>query len=141
MNDKVFLDTNILVYAHTDINEPKQSAAQALIRDNVSFISTQVLQELAQTLSRKFAHSWPDIQSVLTESAKNSSLITNNEETILTACSLAGRYKYSFYDSLIISAALQCDCTVLYSEDLHSGQLIEKRLRIINPFESLSKVP
>jgi len=49
MSDKVFLDTNILVYAHTDVDIVKQSVAQKLIADSDSYISTQVLQELANT--------------------------------------------------------------------------------------------
>jgi predicted nucleic acid-binding protein len=44
------------------------------------------------------------------------------------------KYQYSFYDSLIISAALSCNCEMLFSEDLQHGQIIEERLKIINPF-------
>ena len=54
--------------------------------------------------------------------------------TVKEACKNAQKYKFSFYDSLIISAALECDCNILYSEDLHNGQLIENRLKITNPF-------
>ncbi|MCD4695048.1 MAG: hypothetical protein K8S16_02310 [Bacteroidales bacterium] len=56
-------------------------------------------------------------------------------ETIRSACKIANKYQYSFYDSLIISAVLEADCTILYSEDLHHNQLIEKKFRIINPFK------
>lgn len=50
MSDRIFLDTNILVYAHTDINSTKQSICQGLARNVLSFISTQVAQELAIAL-------------------------------------------------------------------------------------------
>lgn len=134
MSDRVFLDTNILVYAHTDVYIAKQSVAQQLTIDNQSFISTQVLQELSNTLNRKFKHTWTDVEKVLTNASSNNNLYTNTEATIKNACQLAQRYRFSFYDSLIIAAALACDCKLLYSEDLNNGQLIERKLRIVNPF-------
>ncbi len=45
------------------------------------------------------------------------------------------KYRYSYYDSLVISAALYANCTVLYSEDMQHGQIIENKLKIVNPFE------
>ena len=70
MSDRIFLDTNVLVYAHTDINSTKQSICQGLARNPLSFISTQVTQELANTLSRKFRHPWKDIERVLADCIK-----------------------------------------------------------------------
>jgi hypothetical protein len=52
----------------------------------------------------------------------------------MTACQIAEKYQFSFYDSLIIASALKCDCYTLYSEDLQHGQIIEDKLKIINPF-------
>lgn len=132
MSDRVFFDSNILVYAHTDINDSKQSTAQQLITQHLSYISSQVIQELANTLNRKFKHPWKDVERVLANSIKNNNLFINNEKTILEACGLADRYKFSFYDSLILSAALECE--LLFSEDLNNGQLIENKLKIVNPF-------
>jgi predicted nucleic acid-binding protein len=51
----------------------------------------------------------------------------------IRAVEVRTRYRYSFYDSLIIAAALEAGCTRLYSEDLQHGQRIE-RLTIVNPF-------
>jgi len=59
----------------------------------------------------------------------------NKPATVEQACRIADNYKFSFYDSLIVSAALACNCAILYSEDMHHGQLIEDRLKIINPFK------
>ena len=75
MSVDVFFDTNILVYAHTDVDIVKQSVAQNLIRESGSFISTQVLQELANTLFRKFHQPWNDIEAVLTNAVDNNALI------------------------------------------------------------------
>ena len=134
MNDNVFIDTNILVYAYS-VTEPfKQSTASKLLSTGSVFISTQVLQELANTLNRKFKVDWNQINEVLLECSKNFSIHTNTEYTIAKACLFAKTYNYSFYDSLIISAALQTSSNILYSEDMHNGHLIEGKLKICNPF-------
>lgn len=134
MNDKVFLDTNILVYAYSNTEQDKQTIARKLIGEFNTFISTQVLQELINTLTKKFHNSWLEVQNAVSESCKNNFLHINEKETIINACHIAEKYKFSFYDSLIISAALECNCNILYSEDLHDGQLIETKLKIVNPF-------
>ena len=134
MNDKVFLDTNILVYSYSGSEVEKQGISRKLITESVSYISTQVLQELTSTLVKKFGKSWKEAQNAVDESSKNNLLHINNQDTIVSACDIADKYKYSFYDSLIIAAALQCGCKTLYSEDMHDGQVIENTLTIVNPF-------
>jgi predicted nucleic acid-binding protein len=134
-NDKAFLDTNIIVYAHSDIEPDKQRTAQTIIAKMLTVISTQVLQETSNTLVKKFKQSWPDVLKVVTEAASNNLVHTNTSNTVFYACDMADKYHFSFYDSLIIAAALECDCNILYSEDLHDGQVIETRLRIVNPFK------
>ena len=134
MNDSVFFDTNILVYAYSSTELHKQAIARNLINESESFISTQVLQELTNTITRKFKFSYEDATNAVEECCKNSSLSINTKETILLAHGIASRHNFSFYDSMIISAALECNCSILYSEDMRDGQVIEKRLTIINPF-------
>ncbi|NBC83069.1 MAG: PIN domain-containing protein [Bacteroidetes bacterium] len=131
---KHFLDTNIIIYAHSDVEPKKQKIAQRIISENETTISTQVLQEAANTLTRKFKHTWKEISKVLEEAATNNVLHTNKNDTILAACNIADRYGFSFYDSLIIAAALECGCSTLYSEDMQDEQVIENSLIIVNPF-------
>jgi predicted nucleic acid-binding protein len=57
-------------------------------------------------------------------------------ETHDRALDLVRRYGYSIYDSLLVASALIAGCTRLYSEDFQHGQLIERRLRIVDPFSS-----
>ena len=64
MSDKRFLDTNVLIYAHTDLDLPKQKAAQQVIAFEDTCLSTQVLQGFANILFKKFQFAWPDIQTV-----------------------------------------------------------------------------
>lgn len=134
MKDKIFLDSNIIIYAHTDLEPDKQIIAQKILSEKTTVVSTQVLQEVANTLTRKFKHSWKDTSRVLDETATNNILYTNTIETIMLACSIAEKYSFSFYDSLIIAAALDFGCETLYSEDLSDGQKIENKLIVLNPF-------
>jgi len=136
MNDKttVFLDTNLLIYAHTTVEILKQQQVQQIIIDENTVISTQVFKEVANVLYKKFGFSWEDVQKVLENMEQNNEVHSNTFNTVQTACKIAQRYDFSFYDSLIVAAALESSCSILYSEDLHHQQVIEKTLTVINPF-------
>ncbi len=134
MNVKYFLDSNVLIYAHTNADLAKQAVAQQLITTLDTCISTQVLQESANTFRRKLNHDWAGILKVLREFEQNNQLHINTTSTIQSACQLAERYGFSFYDSLILAAALESGCTFVYSEDMQHGQRIENQLTILNPF-------
>ncbi len=134
MSDSVFLDSNVLVYAYS-YNEPaKQLTARQIIQHQTTLISTQVLQELVNIVTKKYKYSYTDAQQVVAENLQNNQLHTNTATTILSACEVAQQYKFSFYDSLIIAAALESNCSILYSEDLHNGLVVKDKLTIINPF-------
>src|SRR3546814_13759222 len=86
-----------------------------LFRSKESYISTQVLTELSNTLTRKFKLSFESTLKAIDECCANSQVFINNSETIRGAIKIADRYRFSFYDSLIISAALESGCKILYS--------------------------
>jgi len=134
MNANVFLDTNILVYSYSVNELEKRTIARNLILNNFSFISTQVLQELSNTITRKLGFSFDDAIKVVEEMSKNNNLHTNTKITILNACEIAARYQLSFYDSMIVAAALESNCEILYTEDMQHNQIINNTLTIINPF-------
>lgn len=135
MNDNCFIDTNILVYCYTDDEPIKQQKALDIANGFDTFISTQVLTELSNTLKRKFTLDWPSVEKVICEVSSDFNVFVNKPDTIERACQIADKYQYYFYDSLIISAALSCNCKTLYSEDMQDGQVIENSLTIINPFK------
>ena len=135
MKDNIFIDTNVLVYTYSISELSKQTIARKLIEQNISFISTQVLQELVNTITRKFKYSFTDAVLAVNECKINNKVHVNSISTILSACDIAREYKFSFYDSLIIAAALESGCTQLYSEDMHNGLVIKNTLTIINPFK------
>lgn len=135
MSDRIFLDSNILVYAYSDSEPEKRIIARKLVSENQTFISTQVLQELVNVLTKKFKISYAVAITAVQEYSKNSNLYINTETTIIKACTIASRYGFSFYDSLIIASAIESNCSILYSEDLQDGQMIEGKVTIINPFK------
>ena len=135
MSDNVFLDSNILVYSYSNSEIQKQGIARRLIADSNSFISTQVLQELCNIVTRKFKFTYEQAATAIKESCQNNSLHINTEDTLLQACQIASKYQFSLYDSLIVAAALESNCSILYSEDLQDGQLIEGKITVTNPFK------
>jgi predicted nucleic acid-binding protein len=134
MSDNVFLDSNILVYSYSNSEIQKQEIARQLVAESNSLISTQVLQELCNIVTRKFKFNYEQAATAIKESCQNNSLHINTEDTVLQACQIAGRYGFSFFDSLIVAAALESGCAVLYSEDMQDGQIIEGKLTVKNPF-------
>lgn len=128
------MDTNIVIYAHTDLDVRKQRIAQDIVASENTVLSTQVLQEMAHILFKKFQFAWPDIQTVLKETKSYNDIHMNSALTISEACRIAERYRFSFYDSFIIAAALENDCSILFSEDMQHGMAIDEKLTIKNPF-------
>ncbi len=134
MSAEPFVDTNIWVYAHTaeqeDIRGP---VARALVDDGRRFvISTQVLSEYYSAMLKNRA-SDALIQDNIESMILRCEVLLIDTATIRTAHKLKLRYRFSYWDSLVIATALQGDCGILYSEDLQDGQLIEERLRVVNP--------
>lgn len=128
-----FIDTNIVVYSLSK-DEHKQHKALALLA-NKPVMSVQVLSETANVMRRKLGFDITAIRAVINRINQECSLLQPITVTTLNvALDIAERYSFSHYDSLIIAAALQASCTTLYSEDMQHGQIIEERIRIINPF-------
>jgi len=130
--EKIFLDSNVMIYAYFKQDEKKQRVSKLLIAQN-AVISTQVLQELTNTLHRKMRVDYSIVRPILQECIDNCELKTNTSDTVFLALDIAERYGFSFYDSLIVAAALESKCTTLYSEDMHHNQHIGN-LTIQNPF-------
>jgi len=135
MSGSFFVDTNILIYSYTTSDSSKQSKAREIISQESAWISTQVIQEFINILRKKFSLDWLKIESGLKEVFENFLIHINSPQTIQKACTLAHKYGYSFYDSVIISAAIERECKILYSEDMQHGQVLEEKLMIINPFK------
>lgn len=136
MNDKAFLDTNIIIYSYSQDEPEKRNCARACSQAYESWISTQVLNETVNTLKRKFSLDYHQIRAVVDELSQQTKLIVVSLDTIRKALGIAERYQYSYFDSLIIASALEAGCNRLYSEDMQDGQRIDNTLALINPFSN-----
>ena len=127
-----FIDTNVLVYLISS------DQSKAKITDNIveqgGIISVQVLNELSNIAHRKMKCSWDEVNEILSVIRCFLEVRPVTIETHEQGITIAKKYGFSLYDSMVVSAALLADCTALYSEDMQDRQLIDKRLRIHNPF-------
>lgn len=129
------IDSNVWLYAFIDQNEPlKQVAARQLIRQTAPIVSTQILNEVCYNLLRKAKFSEQQINRVIRSFYARSVVVAVDRTIMIDAADLRSRYSFSFWDGLIVAAALGANCSVLYSEDMQDGLLVEARLRITNPF-------
>jgi len=136
MPDSLFIDTNILVYALLEHEQARHDQAVALLTAMIGqevFVSTQVLSEVYVALAKNgIEHD--AIAQYLNELEERCNLATIDFQTITRGLALKKRYDFSYWDSLILAAALECGCATLYSEDMQHGQVIERTLTIRNPF-------
>ena len=136
MRDKVFIDTNVLVYMQPGIDEAKMVTSQQLfetaLAENLIVLSTQILQELFVAMTRKLGHDPVTIKKLL-GLFTDFEIITINPTIIFEAIDTSVLNQISFWDSLVICAASAGNCKILYTEDLNHGQTINGVL-IVNPF-------
>jgi len=139
MKDKYFLDTNIFIYSFDRSNIEKSLKAQSIISQCIDtgngFISTQVIQEFVNVATKKFSTPMKakDLKMYMNEVLFPLCSIFPTFDLLNKSLEIHDRFKFSYYDSMIIAAAIQSDANVLLSEDLKSSQKIE-RVTILNPF-------
>jgi predicted nucleic acid-binding protein len=134
---RFFLDTNVIAYAD-DLDSPgKQATAMELLSraygESAGVISLQVLQEYYVTATRKLGVASIDARRKV-ELLSRLETVRLDAPDLLAAMDLQGHHGFSFWDALIIQAALLAQCTVIYSEDLQSGFRLGP-LQIVNPFQ------
>jgi predicted nucleic acid-binding protein len=133
MSDRLFFDTNVLVYAVASDADRTPSALSWLSKGGS--ISVQVLNEFANIARRKLNRPWDEVVAALaTLRTLCTECLALTERTHHNAVELARRHRFPLYDALIVASALEGNCTILVTEDMQDGQLIEGRLTIRNPF-------
>lgn len=130
--DRLFFDTNIPLYLLSEDKLKADRAEEILGWGGV--ISVQVLNEFASVAKRKLKMSYPEIREILSVIRAVCEIKPLTIEIHEQGLTIAEQFGFSLYDSLIISAALQADCTIVYSEDMQHGQNINGQLLILNPF-------
>lgn len=133
---KAFFDTNILLYLFSTDSQ-KADRAEAMVHKG-GLISVQVLNEMANVALRKMALSWQEIDEALGLIRALCPVVPLTVDTHDMGRRIAERYRLGIYDAMIVAAALLSGCRVLYSEDMHAGLLVDRRLRIVNPFRNQS---
>jgi predicted nucleic acid-binding protein len=139
MNVKSFLDTNIIVYAFDQSSPKKAKIAQRLVADGAAdkqaIISYQVVQEFINVALRGFrlVIVKSDLESFVLTALFPMMAISSSPSLMIEALRLHGQHQLAWYDALIVAAALQGGCKVLYSEDMQHGQRFGG-LVVQNPF-------
>ena len=139
MKDKFFIDTNIFVYSFDSTAPRKQEISKNIIQEafrlRKGIISFQVVQEFLNVASRKFEKvlSQLDCRKYLDRFLEPLCEVYSSAELYRLALDISGETNFSFYDSLILSAAIEGNCKSVITEDLGSEQVV-RGVRIINPY-------
>ena len=132
----VFVDSNVIVYAHDRKDPAKRERAQSLLEkhalDGSLTLSTQVLQESYNVLVRRSLME-PSRALFAVEKLAASRVVGSNAAFVLDAVRLSQRFELSAWDALIVQAALAAGCVTLFTEDLQAGQRFGD-LEVVNPF-------
>ncbi|MGD0735389.1 MAG: PIN domain-containing protein [Terracidiphilus sp.] len=139
MSDRFFLDTNIFVYSFDHSAPVKAGKAAQLIRTALTtqkgFISYQVIQEFFNVALKRFSQPMKlaDAEQYLGTVFSPLLGVHSSHSLFREALQLQARSGFSWYDSFIVSAAIQARCDILFTEDLQHGQRFG-HLRVVNPF-------
>ncbi len=136
MPDNVFVDSNIFIYAKVKSQDPtKHLCAKNFLRtlDEQVFISVQVLNEFYNTLVRLGIDDHT-IQNSLKDIMQSTQTQSISKSTVQRCWKLRIKNKYSYYDCLILASAIESECKTLYTEDMQHEQVIDGKLKILNPF-------
>ncbi len=131
----------MFIYAFIEGDSPEKSTRAKLLIESSSdiIVSTQIINETCVNLIKKAQFSEQQVQRLI-ESFYSKYIVAELSKTILLkASALREQYMLSFWDSIIVSSALDTDASILYSEDMQDGFVVEHRLQIINPFQELQQ--
>lgn len=129
-----FFDTHVVLYLLSADTAKADRAEDLLARGGT--ISVQVLNEFVALAARKLHMPWTEIREVLDQVRAVCAVEPVTVQTHDQALDIAARHGLSFYDALIVSAALLAGCRTLHSEDMQHGLVVDRRLTIRNPFRA-----
>ncbi len=134
MNDRFFADSNVIIYS-LGKDRIKKGIAVDLINQYPT-ISTQVINEVAHIAIKKLKLSKKEAFEIGRTLISNCETLSVNEIIVLRGFEISERYQFSIWDSMIVAAAIEGHCDILYTEDLQDGQMIENKLTVKNPFKN-----
>ena len=133
MTNNIALDTNVLIYLHDSSNPDKRAIAKNLLADNPR-IPSQVVSEYLNTTRRLLSLSKEELLIQASGLFSGCIILPSLPDTLLFASSLVKKYQFQLFDAVIVAAAIEGHCNILYSEDMHHGLVVDKCLTITNPF-------
>ncbi len=136
MSDNIMIDTNLWIYLYAKNPEAKYHKIRQLVEKDFDLIviSTQVLGELYHVLTRKKFCTREEGKRIIIETITSFPILEIDSSDVLSALDITERYGFSYWDSLLIATTMNNGCRILYSEDMQHNQIIENKVRIINPF-------
>lgn len=136
MPDRIFVDTNILIYFISNDKKKKLLARDIIFSSEDAYVSSQVISEFASVCFSKNLLGPDEISSLTSHLIEALSFAPVDKTTIKKAFQIKKKSRYSFWDSLIVASAMENNCSILYTEDMQDGQIIDGKLTIINPFKT-----
>ncbi len=133
MNNGFALDTNVLIYLHDNSNQTKREIAKNLLAED-SRISSQVISEYLNVTRRLLNFSKEQLLEQTSALFSGCTILHVTPGTLYNASALVKKYGFQLFDGVIVASAIEGNCSVLYSEDMQHGLVVEKTLTIINPF-------
>jgi predicted nucleic acid-binding protein len=129
-----FVDSNIWLYAFIQSDDlAKSAAARKVIQESEPVISTQVINEVCVNMLKRAKLPEEQIRQLITSFYEKYPVVELSQAVLLMASQLRQRYSLSFWDSTVIASALSAGVTILYSEDLQHGLMVEGQLQVLNP--------
>ena len=132
---RIALDSNILIYNHSLDYENKKLIARDFFKET-PVVSSQVISEYLNVMKRIFNMQKLELMQLCSLWLEKCYIQPVMLSTIKLAQDLVEKYDFQVFDGIIVAAALEADCSILYSEDMQNGQIIEDKLKIVNPLYS-----
>lgn len=142
--DKAFIDTNVFIYIQRTDEPDKTKIAEDTIDFFDCITSTQVLNEVSNILTRKYPSPKEKVKRVISSIQESCTMVTVTNDYPAKALEYHFKYSISYYDALMVIAAIEANCKYLISEDMQDGLIIDKKLQIVNIFKHtdlLTKYP
>ena len=131
---RVAVDTNVLVHLYDDEGSDKLRRSQEIVASRPT-ISPQVVSEYLNVTRRLLALPKAQVLARCNQVFSSCEIAPITHGTLAFAARLLARYDFQLFDAIVVAVALEANCAVLYSADFQHNQLIEGRLRILNPFQ------
>lgn len=132
MTNRCFLDSSIILYAVSG-DPAKADRAEAILLSG-GIISVQVLNEVTDVAIRKYSLAWEKIDGILGLIRAVCQVEPLTADTYVIGRRIAEKYRLRVHDAMIIAAALNAKCDIVYTEDMHDGLVVDDRLHILDPF-------